>query len=285
MKFVKAFGSSLLGLGFCLASTAQDLLANQAPLDEQMETVDSIALKRLLLNEHALFPAQHIYPEWGNGNIHYVAEMPDSFLIDLTGFTMPTTQTRITDVFGYRPRRRRIHYGLDIDIDKGDTIRAAFDGRVRVVAYQRRGYGYYVAIRHDNGLETVYGHLSKQLVREDEYVTSGQPIGLGGNTGRSTGSHLHFETVLLGQSLNPALMFDFANQDVTGDTYTFYKSKKRGKGSSVTTGNGDYYHKVRSGDSLSRISKRYGVSVATLCSLNKLTKRSVLRPGQLVRYM
>ena len=85
---------------------------------------------------------------------------------------MPTTNTRITDVFGYRPRRRRIHYGLDIKVQTGDTIRAAFDGRVRVVKNQgrRRGYGKYIIIRHENGLETLYGHLSKQLVFEDQYV-------------------------------------------------------------------------------------------------------------------
>ena len=111
---------------------------------------------------------------------------------------MPTPNTRITDVFGYRPRRRRAHYGLDIKVYVGDTIRAAFDGKVRVVKNQgRRGYGKYVVIRHDNGLETVYGHLSKQLVDTNQLVKAGEPIALGGNTGRSTGSHLHFETRFL----------------------------------------------------------------------------------------
>ena len=100
---------------------------------------------------------------------------------------MPTPNTRITDVFGYRPRRRRAHYGLDIKVYVGDTIRAAFDGKVRVVKNQgRRGYGKYVVIRHDNGLETVYGHLSKQLVDTNQLVKAGEPIALGGNTGRST---------------------------------------------------------------------------------------------------
>ena len=70
--------------------------------------------------------------------------IPDSFLIDLTGFCMPTENTKITDIFGYRPRRRRIHYGLDVKVERGDTIRAAFDGKVRYVSYQRRGYGNYV---------------------------------------------------------------------------------------------------------------------------------------------
>lgn len=89
-----------------------------------------------------------------------------------------------------------MHNGLDIKVYIGDTIRAAFSGKVRMVKYERRGYGKYVVIRHENGLETVYGHLSKQIVDENQYVEAGEPIGLGGNTGRSTGSHLHFERVL-----------------------------------------------------------------------------------------
>ena len=90
------------------------------------------------------------------------------------------------DYFQMRSPLRRMHNGLDIKVYIGDTIRAAFDGRVRMVKYERRGYGKYVVIRHDNGLETIYGHLSKQIVAENEYVKAGDPIGLGGNTGRST---------------------------------------------------------------------------------------------------
>ena len=107
----------------------------------------------------------------------------------------------------------------------GDVIRAAFSGKVRIVKYEPRGYGKYVVIRHYNGLETYYGHMSAWLVNENDEVKAGDPIGLGGNTGRSTGSHLHFETRICGIALNPALMFDFRNQDVTGDFYTFRRNK------------------------------------------------------------
>lgn len=93
--------------------------------------------------------------------------------------------------------------------------------------YERRGYGKYVVIRHDNGLETIYGHLSKQIVAEDEYVKAGDPIGLGGNTGRSTGSHLHFETRFLGEVINPEFMFDFPNQDIVSDSYLFVRGANR----------------------------------------------------------
>lgn len=275
-----------------LASTgvqAQDLLAVQSPLDKQMAFVDSIALRDMLLNEANMFPAEELYDEWSNEHVRFKAELPDSFRVDLRGFAMPTTNTKITDIFGYRPRRRRVHNGIDIKVYVGDTIRSAFDGKVRIVKNQgrRRGYGKYILIRHNNGIETLYGHLSKWLVTEGQNVKAGQPIGLGGNTGRSSGSHLHFETLLAGKNLNPALMFDFEKQDVTGDFYTYRKGvyqeidKKTGK---IIESAEPLYHKVRKGESLSVIARKCGVSVNTLYRLNKLTSRSVLRIGQRIRY-
>ena len=303
MRFYKTIGCFILGMGVSMLSSAQDLLAKQAPLDEQMKSVDSIAVKRMLLNEHANFDYDdEMFTDWDNKIIHYSAELPDSFSIDLTGFCMPVPNTRINDIYGYRPRRRRIHYGLDVDLNTGDTVRAAFSGKVHVVNYQRRGYGYYISIRHDNGLETVYGHLSRQLVKEDEIVEAGTPIGLGGSTGHSTGPHLHFETVFKGHAIDPALLFDFTRQDVTCDNYTFYKSKfaalakaskdkvtkaKKTKSSSKTTatpsGKGSY-HKVRSGDTLSAIAQRYGTSVNNLCKLNGISQKTVLKLGRSLRY-
>ena len=202
----------------------------------------------------------------------------------MTGFCMPTSNTKITSKFG--PRRRRMHNGLDVKVYIGDTIRAAFDGKVRMVKYERRGYGKYVVIRHDNGLETVYGHLSKQLVKEDQYVEAGEVIGLGGNTGRSTGSHLHFETRFLGQAINPALLFDFEKQDVVADSYLFQKGKNRyrsGRTSAIASNGDVQYYKVRRGDSLSRIAKRTGTSIDALCKLNKISRRTTLRIGQVLR--
>lgn len=280
----------LFSLLLALVSTnvlGQDLLARQAPIDRKLKAIDSIALIRQIRAEMATDAGYNLYPEWSNAYAHSYQNvtLPDSFVVDLTKFCMPTTNTRITDVFGYRPRRRRIHYGLDIKVQTGDTIRAAFDGRVRVVKNQgrRRGYGKYIIIRHENGLETLYGHLSKQLVFEDQYVEAGDVIGLGGNTGRSTGSHLHFETRLLGQALDPAKLFDFTKQDIVADTYLFTKNKKAKPGSTVTSGDGNHYYKVRKGDSLSRIAQRTGVSIRTLCSLNKITTKTILRPGQMLR--
>ena len=267
--------------------SAQDLLARQAPIDKKLKAIDSVALIRQIHKEMAAYPAYSLYPDWNNDRVHAFGKtvvIPDSFRIDMTGFCMPTSNTKITSKFG--PRRRRMHNGLDVKVYIDDTIRAAFDGKVRMVKYERRGYGKYVVIRHDNGLETVYGHLSKQLVKEDQYVEAGEVIGLGGNTGRSTGSHLHFETRFLGQAINPALLFDFEKQDVVADSYLFQKGKNRyrsGRTSAIASNGDVQYYKVRRGDSLSRIAKRTGTSIDALCKLNKISRRTTLRIGQVLR--
>ena len=270
-----------------LSSFSQDLIARQAPIDKKLKTVDSLALQKQIRAEQSEYPSLILYPNWNNQYVHAYgnAIIPDTYTIDLTGFHMPTPSTKITSPFG--PRWRRMHNGLDLKVNIGDTIVAAFDGKVRIVKYERRGYGKYVVIRHDNGLETVYGHLSKQLVEENQLVKAGEVIGLGGNTGRSTGSHLHFETRFLGIAINPIYMFDFPKQDIVADTYTF----RRTQGSSKRAGSHDTqvadgtirYHKVKSGDTLSRIAKLRGVSVSTLCKLNRIKPTTTLRIGQVLR--
>ena len=271
-----------------LHASGQDLLARQAPIDRKLKAVDSVALIRQIHKEMAAYPAYSLYPDWNNERVHAYGKtvvIPDSFRIDMTGFCMPTSNTKITSKFG--PRRRRMHNGLDVKVYIGDTIRAAFSGKVRMVKYERRGYGQYVVIRHENGLETVYGHLSKQLVKEDQYVEAGEVIGLGGNTGRSTGSHLHFETRFLGQAINPALLFDFEKQDIVADSYLFQKGRNRyrnNRNAGTITSDGDIqYYKVRKGDSLARISKKTGTSIDALCKLNRITRRTTLRIGQVLR--
>lgn len=218
-------------------------------------------------------PASFLYPEWSNENIHNYADavMPDSVIISMKGYCMPTDSTRITDKFGYRPRRGRSHMGLDVKVKVGDTIRAAFDGKVRISRYERRGYGHFLVLRHPNGLETVYGHLSKKLVEENDIVHAGDPIGLGGNTGRSTGSHLHFETRILGNAINPAYLFDFPNQQATTDYYVFQKNTR------------EVYYKVKSGDTLSGIAAKHETSIANICKLNGISRNAVLKIGQTLR--
>ena len=277
--------------------SGQDLLARQAPIDRKLKAVDSLALIRQIKAEQAVYPAYSLYPNWQNTRVHAygnTVQIPDTFRIDLTGFCMPTTHTKITSKCG--PRWRRMHNGLDIKVYIGDTIRAAFDGKVRMVKYERRGYGKYVVIRHDNGLETIYGHLSKQLVKENEYVKAGDVIGLGGNTGRSTGSHLHFETRFLGEVINPEFMFDFPKQDIVADSYLFIRNANRypyqrtralanlksGKkatdsNASASEGGAIRYHKIRKGDTLGRISRIYHVSIDRLCKMNGIKRTTTLR--------
>ena len=269
-----------------LSSFSQDLIARQAPIDKKLKSVDSLALQKQIRAEQSEYPALSLYPNWNNQYVHAYgnAIIPDTYTIDLTGFHMPTPSTKITSPFG--PRWRRMHNGLDLKVNIGDTIVAAFDGKVRIVKYERRGYGKYVVIRHDNGLETVSGHLSKQLVEENQLVKAGEVIGLGGNTGRSTGSHLHFETRFLGIAINPIYMFDFPKQDIVADTYTFRKAKgvKRAGSHDTQVADGTIrYHKVKSGDTLSRIAKLRGVSVSTLCKLNRIKPTTTLRIGQVLR--
>lgn len=291
-----------------LPAAGQDLLANQAPIDRKIKAVDSLMMQQLLMNEVWESPAADLYEDWDNLYAHKQTSLPDSFRINLRRFCMPTTNRVVTSNFGARWRRQ--HKGLDIKVYIGDTIRAAFDGKVRVVRFERRGYGNYVVIRHPNGLETIYAHMSKHLVSENEKVRAGQPIGLGGNTGRSTGSHLHFETRLCGVALNPALMFDFKNQDVVGDEWTFNRStynsesaeatRLRGTGGVYRGGDGLYetaskssyqansgdvrYHKVKKGETLSAIARKHHTTVNALCNLNRIKKTVTLRPGQILKY-
>ncbi len=287
---------------------AQDLLAKQAPVDRKMKAVDSMVLKRIIEQEERYNPSADLYEDWNNVYAHRETTLPDSFRIDLRGFHMPTDSRVVTSNFGSRWGRQ--HKGLDIKVYIGDTIRAAFSGKIRIVKYEPKGYGKYVVIRHHNGLETIYGHMSKHLVVENQEVKAGEPIGLGGNTGRSTGSHLHFETRLCGVALNPALMFDFRNQDVVGDFYNFNRkhyaaesaqaTRLRGAGGSVTTSDDDldlavstpartvtptvHFHKVKKGDTLQAIARKHHTTVAKLCQLNRIGKNIRLRPGQILKY-
>lgn len=310
-KIVKTFAISMLLAVTSTTANAQDLLARQAPVDRKMAAVDTIMLRNITMREELESPSADLYANWDNKYAHRATELPETYKIDLRHFTMPTTSRVITSNFGSRWGRQ--HKGLDIKVYIGDTIRAAFSGKVRIVRYEAGGYGKYIVIRHNNGLETIYGHLSKQLVEENQEVRSGEVIGLGGNTGRSTGSHLHFETRLCGVALNPALMFDFRAQDVTGDYYAFNKqtydsestnaTRLRGKQDSSTYASSDSsddyatnkrttsgltdqvsYHKVKKGETLDRIAKKRGVTVEKICKLNHITKTMRLRPGQILRY-
>lgn len=207
-------------------------------------------------------------------------------------FVFPTPEyARPSSHFG--PRRRRFHYGLDLAMPTGEPIYAAFDGVVRFSKYNR-SYGNLIVIRHDNGLETYYAHLSKRHVTPGTRVRAGEEIGLCGNTGRSRGSHLHFEIRYNGNALNPEDVISCETRTLIKPSLhltrdSFRKVAKRGYSNNSTRSNvGNYSnggksYKVRTGDTLSRIAKRNGTTVRKLCQLNGLKENSILRPGQTIK--
>ncbi|MDR1356196.1 MAG: peptidoglycan DD-metalloendopeptidase family protein [Tannerellaceae bacterium] len=252
-----------------------------------------IEMEDLLLEEEEdlLFPADELYGS--NWDTRWVdpfradttgITFPDSCEIDCSSFIMPINNTlKITSRYG--PRRRRMHRGIDLKLQIGDTVYAAFAGKVRIRNTERRGYGKYLVIRHANGLETIYGHLSDWIVETNDIVKAGDPIGLGGNTGRSTGSHLHFETRLLGQAIDPAEIIDFDNGEPYRGLFVFHNVKINGKNSNIYTSSEDQiiFHLVKSGDTLGAIARRYGTTIGELCRLNGLKTTSMLRIGQSIR--
>ncbi|WP_108823024.1 peptidoglycan DD-metalloendopeptidase family protein [Dysgonomonas sp. Marseille-P4361] len=289
-------------------ATTENLYADGIKIKRDLSLLKEIQEERILDADE--IPAEELYSSiWNNRYVNAyrsIENIPDTFRVNLDNFTMPS-MGHVTSHYGMRGRgrRKRMHYGIDLKVQTGDTIYAAFDGKVRVKQYERRGYGYYVVLRHPNGLETVYGHLSRFLVDENDVVKSGDPIGLGGNTGRSTGSHLHLEFRFLGNPINPTFIVDFDNKVCHKDNYlvtaSSYDRSKKGVNvnllasssssatrSSATVKNkyasGEVsYHRIKSGDTLGAIAGKYGTSVRKLCSLNGISTKTVLRIGKSIR--
>ncbi|MBX2973174.1 MAG: peptidoglycan DD-metalloendopeptidase family protein [Flavobacteriales bacterium] len=188
---------------------------------------------------------------------------------------------------GYGMRRGRMHYGVDLDLETGDPVMVAFPGMVRVSKFNKT-FGNVVVVRHYNGLETVYAHLSKRLVEPGTLVESGDTLGLGGNTGRSYGSHLHFEVRFLDQPIDPALIFDLKNGSLKALEFDIHKgtfaNMAAAKAAAQKAQGSRKYHVVRSGDTLFALSRRYGVRVSDLCRINGISERSTLSIGQRIRY-
>ncbi len=293
------------------AAQHSDLLAHQQDLGNQI----NLSVNNYINFEEEEEPELDIYTEgWDSNmvNCYQNMDVPQTVKIDVSNFSMPHPGY-LTSPYGYRKRFRRMHKGVDIKVNIGDTIRAAFDGRVRLTKFERRGYGYYVVVRHTNDLETVYGHLSRFLVEPGTYVKAGDPIALGGNTGRSTGPHLHFETRYMGYAINPSAIFDFANQTTHTDTYTFDKNtyqnarnfspeanaeyaqayrrnhpatasvQNKSTNSTATTGRASQTYRVRKGDTLGRIASSHGTTVAKLCKLNGIKASDKLKIGQRIK--
>jgi len=191
------------------------------------------------------------------------------------------TPGHITSPYG--PRRGRMHYGVDLKLQTGDPVVSAFAGMVRISRYNA-SFGHVVVVRHYNGLETLYAHLSKRMVKPGDLIEAGDTLGLGGNTGRSYGSHLHFEVRFLDQPIDPSEVFDLENGELKAKTFDIHKGTFEAIAKARAEATARKYHTVRSGDTLSAIARRYGTSVNTLCRLNGIKATSVIRVGQRIRY-
>jgi len=203
----------------------------------------------------------------------------------------------VTSRYGWR--KGRAHKGIDIDLITGDSLFAMFDGIVRMSRYSG-GHGRTVVVRHYNGLETVYAHLSKYGVKENDSVTKGQYLGKGGVSGNARGSHLHLVVNYKGISINPEYLFEFndsnsirSNEIWVTQKWTrpyVHNSKRQSKIipllseeaaiASLKTQKKIYV--VQRGDTLSRISRRNNVSIAAICRTNAINKSSVIKPGQII---
>lgn len=260
--------------------------------DSVNESTEMIRYVDYLAFDTALIPCSDLYDySWDSLNLDQPKVEPGDSSIAVT---LPLIESscnyhhpcegRITSDFGWR--RYRMHKGVDIDLETGDPVYAAFDGVVRIAKYNYGGFGNYIVIRHYNGLETLYGHLSDRFVVPNQTISAGQIIGLGGNTGRSTGSHLHFEVLYRGCQINPNKIISFSDNVLKMDSVylcidDFKYTAKSASG--APNPNGVIYYRVRSGDNLWKISRRYGTTVDRICRLNGINKNATLRIGKSLR--
>ena len=294
MKLAKRIFLNSLFLSISICAYTQNVINNLPPsviLTESEVSLEQDEVINLdsLINagsfgtiDSTIIPAAKLYNYvWDNLQVNpykqRVVDMPDTALIDFSNYYHPNRNV-VTSDFGFR-RGWKFHYGIDTRLKIGDSICSSFSGMVRIVQ-RGRAYGNYVVIRHFNGFETVYGHLSKTLVKVNQVVRAGEIIGLGGNTGRSTGPHLHFEIRYLGQPISPRDLIDFENYtakyrivDLCAKYFAYTKELEQVR-----------FYTVRNGDTLSGISSKTGVSIDRLCQLNNIKRTTILRVGQRIRY-
>ncbi|MES2131646.1 MAG: M23 family metallopeptidase [Bacteroidota bacterium] len=237
----------------------------------------------LAMVKYGSIPATNYYDDFDESTVFQITpdtEFPESQIIKIESDSLGTySHPRVGPVnskFGWRDGR--MHKGIDINLHRGDAVVAAFDGMVRI-AHAKGGFGNVIIIRHYNGLETVYAHLSKIKVKPGQVVLSGQLIGLGGSTGHSSGPHLHFEVRFKGQAINPASIISFADNKTFNDSIVVKKSRY---GICAYPSNATL-HTIERGDTWYEVAKRYGLSMKELCVLNNIEKRYYLKPGQKLR--
>ncbi len=272
----------------------EDSLGNliNSMYDSNLDNVDHG--NGLLFTYFNWMPGFNLYQNFDIVTIHYRHQgSAPRDTIDLTGYHHPANY-RITSNYGYR--HKRMHRGVDLGYPEGTPVAAAWDGIVRISkgTANTGGYGNLVVIRHDNGLETYYAHLSRRLVNPGQMVKAGDIIGLGGNTGRSYGAHLHFEVRYLGNDMNPNRLIDFDNFKTKYDTlYISGYTVSTPNPSQTTTqpqqpqqpkkpATSAQYYKVRKGDNLGKIAAKYHTTVSKIKKLNRL-RSDFIREGQRLR--
>ncbi len=230
---------------------------------------------------HATHASDQLYHTWETehanpyDSVFNLLSADTTFELYLSDYTHPYMGV-VTSPFGWRDGRP--HKGIDVDLEVWDTLRAAFDGEVRV-AKVYGGFGRAVIIRHNNGLETIYAHLHRIKVKSGDWVNAGDLIGLGGSSGHSTGSHLHFETRFLGRAIDPEIFIDFTTGMLKHDELIIKKYKKR----FICYPKGAVFHTVHKGDYLIKIGNCYGVSVSEICKLNRISRKKRLKIGEKIR--
>ena len=256
------------------------------------KTWDSLVLPKPKHADSEVYASDWITTDHNAYRNFDIATLPDTIVLSLiedsTDFCMPR-EGFVYSKYGWR--HGRAHTGSDIPLQIGDSVYSAFEGKVRYTGYCG-GYGNLIVVRHHNGLETYYGHLSKILVRENETVNVGEAIGLGGSTGRSTGPHLHFETRYKGFPFDPETIVNWKDSTLRCDTLVLPRTKlnstsryssSSSSSTAVTTGEGTW-HTISQGDTLSALARKYGTSVSRICSLNdNLTPNTVLKLGRKIR--
>lgn len=279
---ISLFCVFLFSHGFPLCpddSLSRDTLHRTIPAAESQEDAFQKGINNLFENEQFDIDTS----SWNNTKInagHFDSETwPDTARIVLVDsakkkFYVHPFKNCITSDFGQR--NWLWHYGIDIRLSKGDTVRAAFDGIVRVIEYDRHGYGKAIVIRHASGLETIYGHLSRQMAVLNRKVRAGDVIGFGGNTGRSSGSHLHFEIRFYGEPFDPNIIIDFEKYELKRDTLVLTKTDF----AYLMELRKAQWHVVRRGETLGHIAAWYHTTMKNICALNHLTNKTILSVGR-----
>ncbi len=281
----------------------QSFFSDSLPASSDSITVDSSSDNNYMPKDMMFIPAEVLYNHiWNNYTIRYntvnFTNKEDTIMIILRE---PKDNAYVHPVRGkvisrYGPRGRRIHTGTDVKLQLGDSVLCAFDGIVRL-AKVFSGYGNLVLVRHNNGLETLYGHLSKICVRENQVIHAGDLIGLGGRTGRATTEHLHFETRILGEPFNPEKYIDFEKFSLRCDTLFCHngkveinstdftkKTNVEVKGENiVNAGKNKVNYVIKKGDTLYSLARKYNTTVNEICKQNKITPSTKLKIGMVLK--